>query len=317
MRQDLRTICRRCGDEKLSFFCLYSMRLLPYTVLFNAHSSKERKNPMKSFFTPPEISEGLVSAGIKKASRSTERLLLLGFLAGCYIALAAHLATVVSTGWTAGGEPVLYGLKKLLSGAVFSVGLMLVLIPGAELFTGNCLMPLALLEKRITMQGMLRNWILVWTANLAGALLLALLIAGGSGLLKGNVGETAMAIAASKCSLSPLEMLIRGVLANWLVCLAVICAIAAQDINGKIWGIFFPVMAFVASGFEHSIANMYFIPAALIRQVLSGESLAGLTLSRGVLNILVVTAGNIIGGALLTALPYHRIYLHRTGEDQS
>jgi formate/nitrite transporter len=272
---------------------------------------------MKSFFSPPAITEGLVSSGIKKAARSTEKLLLLGFMAGCYIAFAAHLATVVSTGWTVGGESVFYGLKKFLSGAVFSVGLMLVLIPGAELFTGNCLMPVALLEGRITFRSMLRNWVLVWTANLAGTLFLALLIAGGSGLLKGDVGETAMAIAAAKCRLTPLEMLIRGALANWLVCLAVICAIAAQDINGKIWGIFFPVMAFVASGFEHSIANMYFIPAALIRQAMGGEMISGLTPLRGVLNILIGTVGNIIGGSLLTALIYHRTFLSRKGEDRS
>lgn len=274
---------------------------------------------MNIHLEPSEISKELVSLGVKKAKHSIPKMILLGFLAGAYIAFAAHLATVASTGWQWGGTDIFPGLKKVISGAVFSVGLMLVLIPGSELFTGNCLMPVALYSKRITLKSMLKNWLVVWLANFTGALFLAVMIAGFSGLLEGEFGKTAVKIASGKAGLPLMQMFIRGILANWIVCLAVMMCLAAKDIGGKVLGIFFPIMAFVASGFEHSIANMYFIPAGLIARnsYMAAEAYPDLTLLNGLSNILIVTAGNIVGGALFVATSYYYLYVREPGQHSS
>lgn len=279
----------------------------------------------KGFLDPVELARSFVDVGQQKTLLPMGKLFLLGILAGIYIGFGAHLATTVGTGDWAG----LYGLKKIAMGTVFSLGLILVIIPGAELFTGNNLMTVALMEGRIGLGGLLRNWLIVYIANFVGALLLAALIAVGSGLLDGPVGGTAIAIAVDKVTPDEglinhnLAYFIRGIACNWLVCLAVMMAIAARDITGKVLVIVFPIMAFVASGFEHSIANMYFIPTGILASNFDaalnaygstsrlelGETLNWATMWTH--NLLAVTAGNIIGGAIFVGVIY--FYAHVKG----
>jgi len=207
------------------------------------------------------------------------------------------------------------GFAKFLAGSVFSVGLMLVVIGGAELFTGNCLMLGCRIERKIKAGGVLRNWTIVYLANFAGSLLLVGIMY-YSGLWKVGhfgVGAKTLMIANSKVNLSFVEALCRGICCNWLVCLAVRLATAGQDVASKIFAVYFPIMAFVASGFEHSIANMYFIPMGLCLKgneaVVTASGLFGklgqLTWGGFLLNnLLPVTIGNIIGGGIFVAGAY-------------
>lgn len=280
---------------------------------------------MKQFLSPAEVSESFIAVGKIKASLPAGKLIGLGILAGLFIGLAAHLAATVSTGWVIAGEPALFGLKKLTAGAVFSVGLMMVIIPGSELFTGNNLMTIPLCRGEIGFGAMMRNWVLVYLANLAGSLILAYSLARGTGLLAGEVGGTAINIAWSKVALSPggmshwLAFFFRAIWCNFLVCIAVMMAAAARDIGGKIAAVFFPIMAFVSSGFEHIVANMYFIPAGIIASGfpeaveasgLSADALADLTWQAMILsNFVPVTLGNILGGAVLVGVYYWAMFL--------
>jgi formate/nitrite transporter len=210
------------------------------------------------------------------------------------------------------------GFTKILGGASFSIGLMLVVIAGAELFTGNNLMVSSVMSREITFNTMLKRWGVVFFANFIGSILVALLFY-FSGLWKtgdGALGATALKIAYNKLSLSFSEALLRGVGCNWLVCLAVWMALASRQTIGKIFAIFFPIMAFVAIGFEHSIANMYFIPTGIL--MLNG---AGMIDVSGVdpniiswinflwKNLLPVTIGNIIGGVVFVGMSYWGAYL--------
>ncbi|MFH1655054.1 MAG: formate/nitrite transporter family protein [Candidatus Omnitrophota bacterium] len=248
------------------------------------------------FLSPREISESISDIGEKKATASIFELFIFGILAGIYIAFGANVATNVLSGGTL--DP---GLAKFLAGCVFSVGLMLVLIPGSELFTGNILMTIGFIYKKYSFVKVLRNWFVVYCGNLIGAMLIAWLVF-KSGLLihQGNLtatGFTAIEIAETKLQIGFSEALVRGILCNMLVCLAVIMCIASRTVIGKIFGIFFPIMAFVASGYEHSVANMYFLPAGLMAK---GEFLPGFF---GMFNNLIpVTIGNIIGGLLIVLL---------------
>jgi formate/nitrite transporter len=247
------------------------------------------------FSSPQQTLRSLVEISVKKVSTKPLPLAVLGILAGVYIGFGAHLATTVATEST---QFLGYGLTKAISGAVFSVGLMLVVIAGAELFTGNALIPVGMLQKKITLRQLLKNWGIVFLANLVGSLLLVGLIfysgVNGSPERLTNVGETAVHIATAKVQLTFMQILVRGILANWLVCLAVLLALSSQDITSKIFSCFFPIMAFVAMGFEHSIANMYFLPAGLI---LTQGSITQLSISSVLINLLAATIGNIIGGS--------------------
>ncbi len=284
-----------------------------------------------SNFTPPnELAKVFVGVSKAKATNTAAKLFVLGILAGCFIGFAAHLATVVATGWTINGAPALFGLKKFMIGAVFSCGLMLVIIPGSELFTGNNLMTIGLLNRDITLGQMLRNWGIVWTGNLVGSIFLAWMFAGMSGLTDGAVGGTAINIAYGKVTTASVgyshnfQYFFKAIGCNWLVCLAVMMAAAAKDIAGKIFAIFFPIMAFVTSGFEHCVANMYFIPAGIFSMGYEkavaasgkGELLASLNWgSMFTQNIIIVTLGNIVGGAILCGCVYWWIYVRGTKED--
>ncbi|WP_028972942.1 formate/nitrite transporter family protein [Spirochaeta cellobiosiphila] len=262
---------------------------------------------MSKSLNTKELVLNLTSSVEKKASTKIGLLILSGFLAGAYISMASHLSIVASTGWEVAGVPVFYGLKKIIFGAVFSVGLMLVVIGGSQLFTSNCLIPLAVYEKKVTLPQMLNNWVVVWFSNLLGALFLVLLLVVVSGLYHGEVGYTAMKIAESKAGITGIQMFVRGIMANWLVCLAVLMATASEEVSGKVWAIFFPVMAFVASSFEHSIANMYFLPAGLITKIFhpDGDHFALLTLGNTLKSLGIVTLGNIVGGSFFVGTLYY------------
>jgi formate/nitrite transporter len=279
---------------------------------------------MANFLAPADLSKAFVGISEKKVAIPAAKMLILGILAGVFIGFAAHLATTIATGpceWI--------GAKKFLIGAVFSCGLMLVIIPGSELWTGNNMMVIGLLDRKINMGGLLKNWGLVFLGNLIGSVLLAFMIAKSSGLLDGSIGATAIKIASGKVNSGPFgEMshnyayFFRAVGCNWLVCLAVMMAIAAQDIAGKVLAIFFPIMAFVAAGFEHCIANMYFIPAGIYAKSfpnavkasgVSPEALANL--NWGTMwsqNLGVVTLGNLVGGAIFTGVVYWWLYVKKS-----
>jgi formate/nitrite transporter len=272
------------------------------------------------YLTPVQLAERLVDWGREKKGLSGVRLLVLGFLAGVYIGFAAHLATVVGT-----GDFAWIGLQKFFVGAVFSVGLMLVVIPGSELWTGNTMMTAAWLEKRLTLTDILRNWCFVYLGNLLGSVFLAWMIVSQTGLMDGAFGGAALQIASNKVSEEfattshGSAYFFRAIACNWLVCLAVLLAMAARDIAGKVLGIFFPIMAFVAAGFEHVVANMYFIPAGIFAKTLpAARAASGLdaallaqlnwwTLWQN--NLLVVTVGNLLGGGFFVAVIYWWLYL--------
>ncbi len=281
---------------------------------------------MANFMPPAELANAFIGISKAKANNNAMKLFMLGILAGVFIGFAAHLATTVATGWTIGGTAALFGLKKFFIGAVFSVGLMLVIIPGSELWTGNNLMFIGLLNKDISLGKLLRNWGLVFLGNLVGSIFLAWVIASMSGLTGGNIGGTAINIAYGKVAATVdggashnIMYFFRAIGCNWLVCLAVMMAVAAKDIGGKVLAIFFPIMAFVTSGFEHAIANMYFIPAGIFAKVFpgaikaSGKTAEALTsLNWGTFftnNLITVTLGNFVGGAIFVGAVYWWIYV--------
>lgn len=248
------------------------------------------------FLSPLEISRTLTRIGVKKATAAIFELFVFGILAGIYIAFGANVAIAVLSGGTLDA-----GFARFLAGSVFSVGLMLVLIPGSELFTGNILMTIGFIYRKYPFIKVLRNWLVVYLGNLFGAILISWLVL-DSGLL-GHVGslnpmgDIAVKIAEAKLQLGFKEALFRGILCNMLVCLAVIMCIASRTVEGKILGIYFPIMTFVASGYEHSVANMYFLPIGLM---MKGQFLTNFFVIFR--NLIPVTIGNIIGGLLIVLL---------------
>ena len=251
-------------------------------------------------YTPSKIAKLVEEIGVRKANLRPIKTAVLGILAGIFIAFGAMLYTLVITDSYLG-----FGLTKLVGGIAFSLGLVLVVIAGAELFTGNNLIVMAWANKDISTKKLIYNWTIVYIANFIGALL-AIIGMIWSGLLDQNdgiVASTALSIAQSKISIGWLELMIRGVFCNTLVCLAVWLCIAAHDVSSKILAIIFPISAFVALGFEHSVANMYFIPLGMW---LSGGDITSLDLIN---NLVPVTVGNIIGGSVFVALVYWLVYL--------
>jgi formate/nitrite transporter len=249
--------------------------------------------------------------GMRRVTSPFLNLVVLGVLAGVYIGFGAQLATLV--GHDAAAKVGL-GIAQVLSGGVFSVGLMLVVIAGAELFTGNNLMIASVFEKRFGVRKLLASWAVVYLANFAGALLLVwIMYEAGLWKMGGNgVGVKALAIANAKAALPFGEAFFRGLGCNWLVCLAVWMALSAKEIPGKILAILFPIMAFVALGYEHCVANMYFIPLGLLLKntaAATGMELGGLTVQRFLVgNLVPVTLGNIVGGALFVGSLYWLVY---------
>lgn len=275
----------------------------------------------KNYYSPAEIAAITVQAGTDKAAAGAAKMLGLAFLAGMFIAFASEGSNMAA--YNLLSRPETYGLGKVLAGAIFGTGLMLVVIAGGELFTGNTMMIMALLEKKISAGSMLRNWILVYLGNLLGALVIAGLMA-VSGLFNssaGLLGGMTIKIAAYKTGLGFTAALSLGILCNLLVCGAVWMASGAKDVTGKIWSCFFPIWLFITSGFEHSIANMYYIPAGILAKAnpvwteasgVTVEGLAQLNWANFFMrNLLPVTLGNVIGGGLMIGGAYWFCYLRQ------
>jgi len=250
-------------------------------------------------YAPREIAARVSEVGIAKARLPLLTLGLLGVLAGAFIGLGCLMFTLVASDASLG-----FASSRLLGGLVFSLGLVLVTVAGAELFTGNNLLAMAWASGRLSTREVLMNWGIVCLANLAGAVGLAMLVwlSGHGALNQGAVGQAAIRIAMTKADLPPVEAFFRGVLCNVLVCMAVWMALAGRSVTDKVVAIVFPITAFVAAGFEHSIANMYFFPLAIaLGAPLSAADVLG--------NLLPVIAGNLVGGSVLVALVYWVIYL--------
>ncbi len=264
--------------------------------------------------SPAEVATKTVNIGIKKANLDFWTMFFLALLGGVYIALGAILATTVSTN----GPEFPFGVNSLLKGLIFSVGLILVLVAGAELFTGNNLILMAVLAKKVTVAKMLRNWGVVYLGNLIGSLIIALVMLMSKQYLfaGGALGKTVLTIANTKAGLGFWSAIGLGIMCNLLVCLAVWMSFSARTTAGKILAIIPPITAFVAAGFEHSVANMYFIPIGLLIKwanpefVTKAGEFGNLTLSNFLVhNLLPVTIGNLIGGALFVGAMYWFIYL--------
>jgi formate/nitrite transporter len=246
-------------------------------------------------YKPVEIAALIETAGVAKAALPLHRLMTLAMLAGAFIGFGAAFSCVAM----AGADPT-FGPARVLGGMVFALGLILVVVGGAELFTGNALMVMAAVDRRITLPALFRNWGVVYVGNLIGAVGLAIAF-GFSGLLDGPMGAVASKLASTKAALDPLEALVRGALCNALVCLAVWLSFAARTATDKILSVLWPVTAFVALGLEHSVANMFLFPAGLWAG--SEARLAGL-----LSNLFWVSIGNIVGGAGGVALAYRYAY---------
>lgn len=246
-------------------------------------------------YKPSEIADLVEAAGVAKARLPVLQIITLSILAGVFIGLGAAAYTVVMTGADAS-----FGPARLLGGVVFSLGLILVIVGGAELFTGNALMVMAAVDRLITPAELLRSWVLVYFGNFLGASGLALAFS-MTGILDGPVGSTAVIITDSKVTLDWSEAFIRGVLCNMLVCLAVWLTLAARTVSGKILAIIWPISSFVLLGLEHSVANMYLIPQGIF----AGSPVDTSSIAN---SFVFVTLGNIVGGAGGVALAYRLAY---------
>ncbi len=243
-----------------------------------------------------ELNQRVMALGIKKANAKIWQLLLLGLLAGLYIGLGGHAFLVALE----------QGMGKIIGGAVFSVGLMLVVIAGAELFTGNIIMIVNTVVSLYSITKIIKNWITVYVSNFLGSILLVIIIwnsglLGSAGQLNG-LGETALKIANAKMSLTFIEAFLRGILCNILVVLAVLMATLSKDVISKLICCMMPIIIFVASGYEHCVANMYLIPLGLLAGGASISDMAGIFH-----NILPVTIGNIVGGIFILICHPNRI----------
>jgi formate/nitrite transporter len=247
-------------------------------------------------YSPRQIAALMETAGVAKAELPAAQMFVLAMLAGAFIGFGAAACTMVMTGVDAS-----YGPSRMLGGAVFSLGLILVIVGGAELFTGNALMVMAAVDRKIAVRQLLRNWVLVYLGNLVGAVGLAVAF-GFTGLLDGPMAATATKIAEAKATLSPIEAFARGALCNALVCLAVWLTFAARTATGKILAVLWPISGFVLLGLEHSVANMYFFPQGW-------EAASQVSIGAALGNLFWVTFGNIVGGAGGVALAYRFAYL--------
>ena len=256
-----------------------------------------------SYKTPPEIARAGVVTGATKAALSWDKAVVAGFLAGAYIAFAGLLAIVTS----AGMDPKLWGgVQTLVTGGVFALGLILVVVAGSELLTGNmALVPLAALNRRVTLGGMSFNLLFVLIGNLLGSLFVAYFLAVQTGVVTAEAPLARLtAIATAKAnSETDWQIFLRAIGCNWLVCLAVWMALAADDVAGKVLAIFFPIMAFVAMGFDHVVANMFFLPAAIFAHV------HAITWGHVLENWLFAFLGNFVGAGIFVATAYWYLYV--------
>ncbi len=266
--------------------------------------TKSRKeNSMKS---PAAIATTYETIGTAKTNMNFRKTFLLGILAGAFIALGGLGSQIASV---CAPDP---STARLVSSVVFPIGLFMVLVGGAELFTGNCLIIIPVLSKKAKLSGMLRNWLIVYFGNMVGGLLIALLAnySHTYAFADGALANAVVSTAVAKSGISFADGVLKGILCNILVCMAVWCSFAADELAGKVLALWLPVMLFIIGGFEHCVANMYFIPAGMIATSVYGIAADGLSLfGYFVTNLIPVTLGNIIGGALCVGAMYYLIYL--------
>lgn len=263
--------------------------------------------------TPGEIAKNYIGIGKNKAAMRTDKMFLLAVMAGIYIAVAGCGASAASC--TIGGSA-----GKLVGACVFPAGLTLVLLAGSELFTGNCLLVIPVLEREISPGAMLRSWLIVYLGNFVGSVLIAWMAAYSHqlSLFDGQLAAATVNTAVAKVSMPFVDAFLKGILCNLLVCLAVWVSFAAKDAAGKVIGLFYPVMVFVVCGFEHSVANMFYCPAGLFAAGLPEYAeaitadVSNLTWANFLFrNLVPVTLGNIVGGSLFVGVVYWWAYLHK------
>lgn len=269
------------------------------------------------FQTITEVIEQNIQNGIKKTNLTTKKLILLGIAAGFFIGIGAEASSLAMHGISN------VGLARTVAGAVFPIGLMLIVLLGGELFTGNCLISMAVYDKKAKLKGMIRNLTIVYISNFIGAALMAWMInnCGQLNFSDGGAGAFTIKVALGKVGIDPMQAIVSGILCNVLVCLAIFMAATAKDVAGKCIAIFFPIFVFVISGFEHCVANMYYIPAGILAAHnplyaakatelygITAEQLSGLNFGTMFSNLLPVTIGNIIGGMVFVGLLYWYLY---------
>ncbi|WP_303865044.1 formate/nitrite transporter family protein [Alkalibaculum bacchi] len=271
------------------------------------------------YLTPAEISLEAIETGVKKVKTSTINQIVLAILAGVFIAFAAEGSNMATFNLLS--KPETYGLGRALAGTLFGTGLMLVVVAGGELFTGNALIIAGVLEKRIKITQLLHNWLFVYLGNFIGSMLISFMMNESTLFNSGNYGLGSMTIqiAYGKISLGFMPAFYLGIMCNWLVCLAVWMAYASKDMIGKLFAVFFPIQLFVTSGFEHSVANMYYIPAGIMAKSnpnwamssqLTTEQLTNLNwVTLFTRNLIPVSLGNIIGGTIFAAGAYWFVYV--------
>lgn len=270
-----------------------------------------------NLFSPAEVAANYIVTGKAKVNTPIPKMLLLAVLAGAFIAIGGVASTTAAVTVSSASA------AKLIGACVFPGGLTMVLLAGSELFTGNCLLAIPLWEREITLSGMLKNWLFVYLGNFLGGILIAagVVFSHQLSLFGNGMAASVISTAAAKCSLTFGDALLRGLLCNFLVCIAVWISFAAKDVAGKIIGLFFPIMMFVLCGFEHSVANMYYISAGLFAKLVpayaeaaaaAGTDLSVITVGRFLLgNLLPVTIGNIIGGFVCVGTAYWFAYLRK------
>ena len=254
-----------------------------------------------------ELVDYVETVGVNKSRQPLQSTMVLGILAGMFIGLGSMVYTLVTSDTT-----LSFAARQLLGGLTFCLGLVLVVVAGAELFTGNVLMVVAWSRGKITGSQVLRNWLLVLLANLIGSVLLGVLVlySGTLGLNKGAVAVHALEVAGKKDGLNFLTAFVSAIMCNLLVCLAVWLSYAGRTVADKILAVIFPIMTFVACGFEHSVADMYFLPLGLMLRAsgVVGAGVGNVSLGETVAHLIVVILGNIVGGGLLVGLLYHWAY---------
>ena len=266
----------------------------------------------KLFNSPVEVIEANISGGEKKVSLPLLKMIILGIMAGAFIALGG------ATSSTAAHAIENVGVSRFVAGAIFPVGLMLITFIGGELFTGNCLTAMGAYDKRFSWGKVARDLCIVWLSNLVGALIIVFLTyySGNLDYSAGLLGAYSIKVALGKSTITFAKGVTSGILCNILVCAAILLAAAAKDINGKIWAIFFPIMAFVVGGFEHCVANMFYIPMGILAATndayvtkamdaygITADQIAQLSLKGFFTNQIPVTLGNILGGMIFLGLP--------------
>ncbi len=282
------------------------------------------ETPLNQFKTSKELEYGYMKAGIKKANSNKTTLFILGIFAGMFIAFGAACSMAASHGIADAG------LAKLAAGMVFPVGLMLIVLVGGELFTGDCLMILGVMHGQYSVGRMVKKLTLIWGSNFVGALIVVVLIAFSAQqeLSGGMLGAYTIKVAYGKASLSFFTAFVSGVACNIIVCATVLMAYGANDVIGKVGAIFFPILLFVVGGFEHCVANMYYLPAGLLAVTndtylalametygLNLEQLSVLNMQNILLgNLLPVTLGNIVGGTVFIGLPLFILYGDKGGK---